>query len=138
MTTAPFGAHQHILVVDDDDYFRVALARSLKRRGFQVAEAENGEAALRFLEVADQKPDLVLVDVVMPGMTGIMLAGRIASDFSGVKTLFISGYPFATLEREYGMSRDLLPCFLQKPFGMETLGAKLNELLAGQEARGPR
>jgi DNA-binding NtrC family response regulator len=136
MTIAQLRAHQKILVVDDDDFFRFALSKSLKRRGFQIAEANCGEAALRILELADPKVDLVLVDVVMPGMTGITLAGRIESAHPGIKTLFISGYPFATLEREYGMSGDFLPYFLQKPFGMEALGAKVNEVLAWQEARG--
>lgn len=137
MTSAP-GTQQHILLVDDDDYFRVALSKSLRRRGYRIAEAENAEAALHFLKVTEQRPDLVLVDVVMPGMSGIKLAGHIARDYPDVKTLFISGYSFATLEREFDMSPDFLPFFLQKPFGMEALGAKMSEVLAGQAARGSR
>jgi two-component system cell cycle response regulator CpdR len=74
--------------------------------------------------------NLVLADVVMPGMSGFTLAGHAARLDSGLKTLFISGYSFVTLARDYGMPRNLSPFFIQKPFGVEALTARLTEVLS--------
>jgi len=66
-----------ILVVDDHDSIRLRLAKALRPRGFKVAEANSGVAALTILASMETKPNLVLIDVVMPGMDGPPLAKRI-------------------------------------------------------------
>ena len=93
--------------------------------------------ALNVLAMPDKRMDLALIDVVMPEMSGLTLAGQIDSLYSKCKILFMSGYPFTILQREYGMSKDLLPFFLRKPFGAEALVAKVNELLGSQSTPGP-
>ena len=122
------GARRKILFVDDHDSYRATVAEMLKRRGFDTTEAKNGEAALAILEQTGCIFDLVLTDVVMPGMNGVALASRVQSLHEGLKTLLISGYPPATLEGKFGMSTDLLPFFLSKPFTIEALCAKIAEI----------
>jgi DNA-binding NtrC family response regulator len=137
MTTEQYAGLPIVLVVDDDNLLRSALARMLKRRGFDSIPAESGDAALAILEEADRKIELVLADIVMPGMSGLTLAQRIGHRYLSTKTLFMSGFSFLTLQREYGMSADLLPYFLRKPFAAETLIAKLSELLEVEGRRLP-
>ena len=120
---------QTILIVDDHDFVRLTLSKALRRRGFKIAGANSAKMALDVLAMTDKRVDLALIDVVMPEMSGFTLAERIDSLYAGCKILFMSGYPFETLEREYGMSANLLPFFLRKPFGTEVLVAKVNELL---------
>ncbi len=125
------GGRRKILVVDDHDLFRSTVAEILRRRGFDPTEAKSGEAALAILEQTHETFDLVVTDVVMPGMNGVILAGRIQALYAGLKILLMSGYPFAMLEREYGMSMDHLPFFLAKPFKIETLADKVDEMTNG-------
>ena len=131
------GRGMTILVVDDHDSVRLLLAKALRRRGFNVAEADSGVAALALLASMKTKLSLALIDVVMPGMDGPTLAKRIDGLYPDSKILFMSGYPFATLEREHGFTADLLPFFLRKPFGADVLIAKVNELLENEMTRGP-
>ena len=131
------GGAQTILIVDDQDSFRRIMGRTLRRRGFEIAEASSGDAALSALAEMNRAVDLAVIDIVMPGMNGFALAERISRLYAGCKILFISGYPFATLERDYGMAAHLLPVFLPKPFGTEAFIAKVNELLGGGMTRGP-
>jgi CheY-like chemotaxis protein len=131
------GGGQTILIVDDHDFVRLMLAKALRRRGFKIAEANTAKMALDVLAMTDKKVDLALIDVVMPEMSGFTLAEHIDSLYADCKFLFMSGYPFETLEREYGMSADLLPSFLRKPFGAGALVAKINELLGSQVTRRP-
>ena len=126
-----------ILVVDDYDTIRLLLAKALRRRGFNVVEAASGAAALALLASMKTKLNLALIDVVMPGMDGPTLAKRIESLYPDSKILFMSGYPFAALEREHGFTADNLPFFLRKPFGADALIAKVNELLENEMTRGP-
>ena len=131
------GRNQTILVVDDHDSVRLLLAKALRRRGFKIAEANNGAGAMALLASMETKLNLALIDVVMPGMDGLALAKRIDSLYPDSKILFMSGYPFATLERDHGMPADLMPFFLRKPFGAEMLLARVNDLLDNQTTRGP-
>ena len=129
------GRNQTILVVDDHDSVRLLLAKVLRRRGFQIAEANSGVAALALLASMETKLNLALIDVIMPGMDGLTLAKRIDSLYPDTKILFMSGYTFATVEREHGMPADRLPFFLRKPSGADMLIAKVNESLESQMTR---
>jgi CheY-like chemotaxis protein len=67
-----------LLVVDDEDVVRTVLRLILVRAGYEVSEAENGEDAL--LKVREEKPDLMILDVMMPGMDGFAVCEQIRSD----------------------------------------------------------
>lgn len=81
----------HVLVVDDDHAVRVTTAALLSELGYDVYEAGSGDEALEALE-CDPPIDVLLTDVVMPGMTGPELARRARLQFPGLPVVFISGY----------------------------------------------
>ena len=85
---------QYILVVDDDDDFREALAEALSEGGYPVQQAPDGAAALR--RVADEQPGLVLLDLKMPVMDGWTVMERMRQDPRSAATpiLILSAYGF--------------------------------------------
>jgi two-component system cell cycle sensor histidine kinase/response regulator CckA len=112
-----------ILVADDDaDMLRVTAA-ILNRSGYRVLTAMNAEAALKVFEEAPHAIQLVISDVVMPGMKGPQLIRSIKSLSPSTATLLMSG----TL----GIAFDANAASIEKPFGMPALVAKVQDLLAG-------
>lgn len=103
-----------ILVVDDLPFFRRVVCRSLQHRGFEVAEAESGEDAIE--TARDLRPDLILMDVRMPGMDGIEAARqiRLSADLHTIPIAMLSGYsegPHVVEALSAGIND-----FLTKPF----------------------
>jgi CheY-like chemotaxis protein len=86
----PTAATGTVLVVEDEASVRRLTRRALEAAGFRVLEAEDGAQALRLAEGA--LLDLVVTDIVMPGMSGVELAERIAPSHPGLPVLFVSGY----------------------------------------------
>lgn len=79
----------HILIVDDDDQFRLMLRRVLQGAGYEVSEAVNGKQGIRIFK---EKPaDLVITDMLMPVMTGSRLISTLQKVFANLKVLAISG-----------------------------------------------
>jgi two-component system, cell cycle sensor histidine kinase and response regulator CckA len=117
-----------ILLVEDEDGVRRALARTLKEFGCEVDEAENGEDALEVMEANPGAYDLIISDVSMPLMTGPeMLRAAGAEALGKAKVLFLSGYApesFAKLLEDYKVS------FLSKPVSATELAGKVQEILA--------
>jgi DNA-binding NtrC family response regulator len=112
-----------ILVADDDpDMLRVTAA-ILNRSGYRVLTAINAEAALKTFEEASHAIQLVISDVVMPGMKGPQLIRSIKSLSPSTATLLMSG----TL----GIAFDGSAASIEKPFRMPALVAKVQDLLAG-------
>jgi two-component system cell cycle sensor histidine kinase/response regulator CckA len=117
-----------ILLVEDEDGVRRALARTLKEFGCEVDEAENGEDALAVMEAAPGAYDLIISDVSMPLMTGPEMLRAAGVEMLGkAKVLFLSGYApesFAQMLEEYPVS------FLSKPVSATELAGKVKEILA--------
>jgi PAS domain S-box-containing protein len=115
-----------VLLVEDDLAVRKLARRALEGAGWRVLEAADGETALRLAQSA--LLDLVVTDVVMPGMSGVELADRIGSTHSGVPVLFVSGYAddAAEASRLRGQGRELLG----KPFRPQQLVDAARRLLA--------
>jgi len=108
-----------VLVVEDEAQVRTIAARALTEAGFRVLEAETGARALEIVRRNGHRPALMLVDVVMPGISGSELALELAQVVPGVPVLFTSGYTDAEILR-----RGLLEpgaAFLAKPFSPEAL-----------------
>ena len=116
-----------ILVVDDEHDILNLVQAALTREGFAVVVAENGDNALEAFEKLQSQVDLLLTDVVMPGMSGRDLARRIAQMAPHIRVLFMSGYTDNVIAQGGTLEPGL--AFLQKPFTPVTLGLKVREVL---------
>jgi len=116
-----------ILLVEDEDAVRMFGARALRNKGYTVLEADCGEMALDLLESGEQSIDLMVTDVVMPGIDGPALAKRIQAKRADIKVIFISGYA----EDAFRSSVDGKTNFLPKPFNLSQLAAKVKEVMDG-------
>ncbi len=118
-----------LLLVDDEDDFRRAAAASLARRGFSVNEAPSGQLALA--EMVREPPDVVVLDLKMPGMSGIDTLRRIRELDAKMPVLILTGhgsFPDALTGVNLGVVD-----FLQKPVDMELLAERLMRILAGTQ-----
>lgn len=116
-----------ILIVDDEVKMRAILSLWLTRHGFAVLEAECGEEALRICKESEGPIHLLLVDVVMPGMSGVELAPQIMALRPDIKVILMSGYR----DDQIFLNAALNPNtpFFHKPFTFEALIEKVQELL---------
>ena len=112
-------AQGHILLVEDDAAVRTSTLRVLSDRGYVVLPAASGEEALELEAAHGGRIDLILTDVVLPGMNGRELAERLAERRPSVPVLFTSGYN-DDLILARGTRRDAVR-FLPKPFTPSTL-----------------
>jgi PAS domain S-box-containing protein len=115
-----------ILLVEDEPAVRAVARQILARQGYTVLEASDGPAALAMVGGAG-RVDLILTDVVMPGMSGRTLADQLATRWPGVRVLYMSGYTDDAIVR-HGMLESGL-AYLQKPFRPDALVRKVRELL---------
>lgn len=117
-----------ILLIEDEDAVRIFSARALMSKGYDVLEANGGEQALEAVQkVVDDgvKLDLIISDVIMPGMDGPELIKEIQTKISDMKIIFISGYTEDKFKDELGDDVHFLP----KPFTLEGLTKKVKEVL---------
>ncbi|HLP43504.1 MAG TPA: response regulator, partial [Fibrobacteria bacterium] len=121
--------------VEDEDPVRRLVAGILAGEGYRVVEAANGPAALQAFTAGGQAVDLVLSDILMPGMSGRELVQALKSLRPDLKVIFMSGYiddeAFAV-----GLGSGSAP-FLAKPFSPTNLIAKVREVLESELARTP-
>ena len=121
----PHGS-ENVLVVENEDALRECMVEYLTSIGYQVQSAANGTVALEICAGAGNI-DLVISDVVLPGMSGPKLAERVAALQPEIKVCFISGYAESVALRK-GVA-DLTEHFLQKPFSLHALALKIREML---------
>jgi PAS domain S-box-containing protein len=114
-----------ILVVEDEPALREVIRRGLSELGYEPLVAPGPSEALRICEHEGERIDLVLTDVVMPGMNGRDLAERIGPLCRKARVLFMSGYTDETIERHGVLGRS----FLRKPFDKRTLARRLEDAL---------
>jgi PAS domain S-box-containing protein len=122
----PLRGTETILLVEDEEAVRNATRTYLALRGYTVLEAGCGEEALRVSDSHPEAIDLLLTDVVMPGMSGSELGREISARRPGIHAIYVSGYTAATIG-EHGV----LPAsaFLQKPFSLAVLARRVRETL---------
>jgi two-component system, cell cycle sensor histidine kinase and response regulator CckA len=122
-----------VLVVEDEQGLRQLMTRTLRAEGFRTLEAGHGGEALELMETAADPVDLVVTDVVMPGMDGRELGRRVEQRWPHIPILYISAYDVNDIFRR-GSPRDSAP-FLQKPFPLEGLVTTVRGLLRTHSAR---
>jgi PAS domain S-box-containing protein len=121
------GGDETILVVEDEATVRALAKRMLRASGYTVLEAMNGDVALRVADEHDGVIDLLLTDVVMPGMGGRELADRIASSHPETKVLFTSGHTEDEVLRRGILAHT--EHFLAKPYSPQTMLAGVRSVL---------
>ena len=117
-----------VLLVEDEDAVRVFGSRALKNSGYRVLEAEDGETALDVINEYNEPIDLIITDVMMPGMDGHTLVKLVQEELPGIKVILMSGYAEDTIPGE--ISKDNSINFLSKPFSLSKLAAKVKEVMA--------
>jgi len=105
-----------ILVVDDDPNVRLVAARILGGWGFRVREAETAEEAFAALLSEPDRPQLILIDVILPGADGVTLAGQVCEEWPNQRVLYMSAYPAEILR-----ARRVEGPVLVKPFTQDEL-----------------
>ena len=117
-----------LLLVEDEDFVRELVREFLQASGYTVIEASSAEDAIAIIENEDTPPiDLLVTDVVLPGLNGARLAEQLKSRMPRLEALYISGYPGDSMFR--GESFDPGTSFLAKPFTRHVLTRKVREIL---------
>jgi two-component system cell cycle sensor histidine kinase/response regulator CckA len=118
-------AKAHILLVEDEASVRNVIVRLLTKLGYSVISAENAETAMELFEQGNDY-DLVVTDIVMPGLSGIQMADVLIERYPSQRFLFISGYS----SKEFGATLDEPPePFLPKPFTIQELAEAVQRAL---------
>ncbi len=119
-----------VLVVDDEPEVLRLVETLLTRAGHKVITASNGEKALEKVRKLQAAPDLLLTDVVMPGLSGPMIADKLRAQYPTLAVLFISAFEDRQVVRRYVKD----PGFelISKPFEIDDLYAKVQQLLTSQ------
>lgn len=116
----------HILFVDDEDAVRNVGARGLKRKGFAVTDCISAENALEHLNNGE-KFDMLITDMMMPGMSGADLAKEVHKQYPEMKIILASGYSEEIARKELAGSQDFY--FMSKPYSLGDLTKKVTEVL---------
>jgi len=132
------GGSETILLVEDAESLRKLTRSFLESHGFQVLVAQNGEEAIQVEARHSGKIDLLLTDVVMPGMNGRVLSERLLPKQPGMRVLYISGYTDSFIVGHGVLERGMV--LLHKPFTEDALIGKVREVLDREspKAGGPK
>ena len=120
-----------LLIVDDEPSVRELAAEMLRSEGYIVLEASSGPEALEMCAEHQCRIDLLLTDLIMPGMTGRTLADVLTARCAGLAVLFMSGYIDGT--RRETMVQGLQ--FIQKPLDWDKLKSMIRDLLKQKNRR---
>ena len=127
---AAAGGSETVLLVEDEESVRELVRETLKTRGYRVIEASDGIAGMRVSEEYQGNIEILITDVVMPGMSGRELAKRVAAARPNIRVLYLSGYTEDAIIHEGALEPGT--GFLQKPFTLQVLARKVREVLQGE------
>jgi PAS domain S-box-containing protein len=126
---APARGAETVLLVEDEPIVRRLVAEILESNGYSVLQAADGPSAFELLRRHTGELDLLVTDVVMPGMSGPDVAGAVAAMRPGTHVLYISGYTDSAIDHHGVLEPGI--AFLQKPFSADELARKVREVLDG-------
>ncbi len=127
--TPPIGhkkGSEHLLIVEDQDSVRALILQALKQDGYRVIEAASGEEALRKASSLSEPIQALITDVIMPHMSGLVLAERLRVTWPNIRVLFMSGYVDPS---QSAFLDEPTAAFIQKPFLPDDLARHLRNLL---------
>jgi CheY-like chemotaxis protein len=127
------GGTETVLVVEDVHEIRTLITQVLELYGFRVLSAANGEEGLRRARQYEGPIDLVLTDIIMPGMTGKQMADQLLLERPGSKVLYTTGYSWEVIAGHGALDQEI-PC-LSKPFTPSALLAKVRQVLGPAKER---
>jgi DNA-binding NtrC family response regulator len=120
-----------ILVVDDEHLIRWSLEQNLKKQGYEVVTAGDGEEALRL--VREEQPDLVLLDIQMPGISGIEVLERIKENFDEIVVIMVTAH--SGLETAVNAMRLGAYDYISKPFNLDELAIIIRKALENTDLK---
>ena len=120
-----------ILVVDDEPSIRKLVVDTLGPLGYKMIEAGNGDEALTVCKDFEEKIDLLLTDVIMPGMSGRVLAEILLVERPGLQVLYMSGYTDNVIAQQGVLEEGIF--FINKPLVPSILSRKVREVLESNQ-----
>jgi PAS domain S-box-containing protein len=129
---SPAAGTETVLLVEDELIVRRLLTEILESSGYTVLQAGDGPSALELIRRRSDPIDLLITDVVMPGMSGPEVAQRVVSLRPGTEVLYISGYTDSAIDHHGVLEPGI--AFLQKPFSADELARKVRTMLDGEPA----
>jgi CheY-like chemotaxis protein len=127
LSRARTAGQEKLLLVEDDPAVLSFVESALSRLGYEVVSTSEPSQAVEIVRDQGQSIDLMITDVVMPGMTGAVLAERVSEIRPDLKVMFVSGYTHDVIAH-HGVLTDGIG-FLQKPFSPSELGEKIRQVL---------
>jgi PAS domain S-box-containing protein len=121
------GGSETILLVEDEDVVRGLARKILEHAGYNVIEAKQGDEAIRLCTEGVRSIDLLLTDVVMPGISGKEVADRLSALLPGLKVLFMSGYTDEAIVHHGVLDSNIE--FIEKPFTLIALAKRVRKVL---------
>ncbi len=126
----PDHGQETILMVEDETHLRRLARQYLETQGYKILEAEDGAAALQIVDGYQGTIDLLLTDVIMPGMNGRELATNISKLLPGIRVLYMSGYTENAVGHDGTLDAGIN--LLQKPFSLPALKDRVREVLESE------
>ena len=121
------GGSETVLLVEDEESVRQLVRETLEAKGYKVLEADHGAAALQIASDYHGPIDMLITDVVMPGMSGRELSEQLSASDPDIKILYLSGYTEDAVVHQGVLEPGT--SFLQKPFTLQALARKVREVL---------
>ena len=125
---AAAGGSETILLVEDEESVRQLVRDTLASKGYRVLEADSGEAGIAIADKHEGQIDLIITDVMMPGMSGREMVNKLNQTRPAIRILYLSGYTEDAIVSEGKFESGT--AFLQKPFSLQSLSKKVREVLA--------